>query len=51
MKEIFVINDTAENKISYYHLLAFLAALPFDRFYSQVVFIILIIHTLIHLKK
>ena len=51
MKEVFFINDTVENKISYYHLLAFLAALPFDRFFSQVVFISLIIHTLIHLKK
>jgi len=51
MKEIFFINDTAENKISYYHLLAFLAALPIDRLYSQVIFISFIIHTLIHLNK
>lgn len=51
MKEIFFINDTVENKISYYHLLAFLAALPFDRLYSQVIFISFTIHTLIHIKK
>ena len=51
MKKIFFINDTVENKISYYHLLAFLAALPFDRLYSQVVLISFTIHTLIHIKK
>lgn len=51
MKELIVINDTAENRVSYYHLLSFVAALPFDRVYSQVIMISFAIHTLIHLKK
>jgi hypothetical protein len=48
MKEIFSVKNTLANKISYYHLLAFLMALPFDRFYSELVLISLLIHTLIH---
>jgi len=51
MKEIFFIDDTTENKITYYHLLIFLATLPFDRFYSELTLISLLIHTLIHLTK
>ena len=44
-------NDTTANKISYYHLAAFLILLPFDFFYSQLVMISFAIHTIIHLKK
>lgn len=44
-------NDTLENKISYYHLVAFLVTLPFDRFYSELALISFLIHTLIHLTK
>jgi len=51
MKRLFLIPDTQTNTISYYHLLCFLIALPFDRFYSQLVLISLIIHTLIHLRR
>ena len=51
MKEIFFIKDTLTNKISYYHMLAFLIALPFDRFYSEVILISLLLHMLIHLTK
>lgn len=51
MKKIFFINDTVENKISYYHLACFLAALPFDFFYSELILISYGIHTLLHAKK
>ena len=51
MKKLFLINDTFENKISYYLLACFLIALPFDHFYSEWLLIIFCIHTLIHLKK
>ena len=48
MKEIFYIEDTPANTISYYFLLVFLVALPFDRFYSELALIGLTLHTLIH---
>jgi O-antigen ligase len=51
MKRLFLINDTLENKISYYLIACFLIALPFDHFYSEWLLIIFCIHTLIHLKK
>ncbi len=51
MKEIFFIQDNTENKISYYHLLLFLCTLPFDRFYSTIILISFLIHTLIFLKR
>ena len=51
MKELFPSRDSLANKISYYHLLFFLASLPFDRFYSHLILISLIIHTLIHFNK
>lgn len=51
MKEIFIIDDTLANKISYYHLLAFLAALPFNRFYSSLILFSLLLHELIHFHK
>jgi O-antigen ligase len=51
MKKLFFIDDTLENKISYYHLAFFLISLPFDFFYSEVVLISFVIHTLIHLRK
>lgn len=50
MNEIFYIKDSIENKISFYHLILFLCLLPFDRFYSTLIFISLIIHTLIYLR-
>jgi O-antigen ligase len=50
MKEIFYLQDTLTNKISYYLLMAFLIALPFDMFYSEMLLSCLLIHSLIHLK-
>ncbi|HVU56821.1 MAG TPA: O-antigen ligase family protein [Puia sp.] len=51
MKEIFYIKDTPAGKISYYLLLVFVTTLPFDRIYSELALIVLLLHTLIHLKK
>ncbi len=51
MKRLFLINDTIENKISYYLLAAFLIALPFDHFYSEWLFIVFCLHTLIYASK
>ena len=51
MKKLFLIRDSLENKISYYHLLCLMASLPFDRFYSHLILISFAIHTLINLKK
>jgi len=51
MRELFPARDSLANKISYYHLLLFLASLPFDRFYSHLILISFIIHTLIQLRK
>ena len=50
MKEMFYIEDTPANKISYYLLLVFLAALPFDRMYSELALIGLLLHTIFHFK-
>jgi len=51
MKEIFKIDDSFTNKVTYYHLLFFVISLPFDRFYSELLLISLLIHTLIHFRK
>src|SRR5258708_2667508 len=51
MREIFYIEDTPANKISYYLMLAFVVTLPFDRMYSELALIGLLLHTLIHLRK
>ena len=51
MKQLFLIEDTIANKISYYHLAAFLIALPFDFFYSEIILISFGLHTLIHAQK
>jgi O-antigen ligase len=51
MREIFYIDDTLTNRISYYLLLAFLVALPFDMFYSEMVLVCLLIHSLIHIDR
>jgi len=50
MKKLFIPADTTTNTISYYHLVCFLAALPFHYFYSQLVMISFAIHTFIHLQ-
>lgn len=51
MKELFLVEDSLANKISYYHLMLFMGSLPFDRFYSHLILISLCIHTLIHFNK
>jgi O-antigen ligase len=51
VKHPFAIEDTLENKISFYHITAFLITLPFDLFYSQLVLTSFILHTLIHISK
>jgi O-antigen ligase len=51
MKEIFFIKDTLANKISYYHMLAFLCTLPLDMFYSELILCSLLLHTFIHLSR
>jgi len=51
MGNLFKINDSLANKISYYHLMLLMASLPFDRFYSHLILISYAIHTLIHLKR
>jgi len=45
------IKDGLTNKISFYHLVLFVAALPFDQFYSQLIFISFLLHTFIHAKS
>lgn len=51
MKHLFTIHGSLENKVSYAHLALFLALLPFDRFYSQLVLISFVLHTLIHINR
>jgi hypothetical protein len=51
MKRVFYINDTLENRITYYHLLLFSIAYPFDRFYTILILISFAIHTAIFFSK
>jgi len=51
MKQLFLIDDTIANKVSYHHLAFFLIALPFDFFYSELILISFGIHTFIHVRK
>ena len=51
VKNIFWINDSLENRISYCHLLCFLLMLPFDRFYSEIILISFVAHVIIHLDR
>jgi O-antigen ligase len=51
MKKILFIDDTSENKISYYHIAAFLIALPFDRFYAELIMISFLLHSLINSNR
>ena len=50
MKRLFFIEDSLANKISYYLIVAFLIALPFDRFFSEWLLIVFCLHTFIHFK-
>jgi len=49
--QLFFIDDSVANKISYYHILLLLFSLPFDLFYSHLILISFGVHTLINLKK
>ena len=51
MKELLLPSDNLANKISYYHLALLLLSLPFDRFYSHLILISFVVHTLIHFNK
>lgn len=51
MKKLFFINDTLDNKISYYLLAFFLIGLPFEHFFSEILLTCFSVHTLIQLKK
>lgn len=50
MKTLPGINDSIVNQISFYHLACFVALLPFDFFYSQLVMISFAAHSLINLQ-
>lgn len=45
------IRSSLEKRISYCHCCLFLITLPFDRFYSQLVLISLLFHTVLHLTR
>ncbi|WCT14588.1 O-antigen ligase family protein [Mucilaginibacter jinjuensis] len=51
MKKLWLIKDTVTNQVTYFHILLFFACLPLDRFFSELIFVSLVIHTLINLKK
>lgn len=51
MKKLFYIEDTFENKISYYHMASFLTVLPLNYFFSEAILVSFTIHTFIHLRK
>ena len=51
MKKVFYINDSLENRITYFHLLLFLFAFPFDRLYTTLLLISFTIHTIIFISK
>lgn len=48
MKRLIHIPPGTADRISFFHLAAFLATLPFDRFFSQLILISFIVHSLIH---
>lgn len=45
------IQQAQENRISYYHLAAFIILLPFDRFYSEMILISLLLHSFIRFNR
>ena len=51
MNRFCTISGNLEHRISFYHLVAFLASLPFDRFYNQLVLVSLLLHTLFHSNR
>jgi O-antigen ligase len=51
MRNLFWIDANDAERISHYHVALLLVSLPYDRFYSHLILISLVIHTLIHLEK
>jgi O-antigen ligase len=51
MKKLFFIDDTLENKVSYFLISCFLIALPFQHFFSEILLSCFTAHTLIHFRK
>ena len=51
MQNFFTEKESLANKIYIVHICLFLLTLPVDRFYSEVILISLLFHTLIHLNK
>lgn len=51
MKKLFFIDDSLANQISYFHVMLLLATMPFDQFYSHLIFASFTVHILIHVKK
>ncbi len=51
MKRLFIIDDSPANRISYCYIAAFVAALFLDRFYSELILIGFILHSLVHISK
>jgi len=51
MSSLFNIEDSLPNKISYWHLAAFLILLPYDGFYTMILLVSFAAHTLIHCRK
>lgn len=51
MNDPFFIKAHVADKITYYHLVVFVIALPFDRLYSELALGSLFVHTLIHLQR
>ncbi|MCW3088668.1 MAG: O-antigen ligase family protein [Sediminibacterium sp.] len=44
-------NDTFASRVTFCHLLVFVIALPFDRLYSELTLISLVIHTALHARR
>lgn len=51
MNNFFNIEDSLANKISYWHLAAFLILLPYDGFFTTILLISFAVHTLIHCRR
>lgn len=43
--------DAIKNRITYLHILAFCVVLPFDKFYSEIILISLLIHSVLNFEK
>ncbi|OOQ57276.1 O-antigen ligase family protein [Mucilaginibacter pedocola] len=50
-KKLFTVADSPANQLSFYHLALLLLSLPYDRFYSHLILISFLLHTLVNLRK